>query len=63
MSSLSLARELTAAATSPERAEALSNCVDRWCELDARARAAVAVPGSQGGGDAAYASRWNVALT
>ena len=58
MSSLSLARELTCAATGSERAAELSKCVDRWCELDARlqARAAAAKPGSQGKDDVACAS-------
>jgi Ca2+-binding EF-hand superfamily protein len=36
--SLSLARELTAAATDGPRMTELSACVDRWCVLDARCR-------------------------
>jgi len=39
MTSLSLARELTAASTDGERVTELSTYVDRWCTLDARKNA------------------------
>ena len=61
MASLSLARELTAAATDGGRATELSACVDRWCDLEKRSREPIELAsgsssdgggsGSGGGGD------------
>jgi len=50
--SISLARELTAAATDGPRMSELSACVDRWCVLDERCRvlAARAAKGDEEGG-------------
>ena len=50
MASLSLARELTAAATDGGRATELSACVDRWCDLEKRSRAVAVASGGGGGG-------------